>query len=216
MWDWNGTLVDDLPLVIAATNAAFASVGGPEITAAEHRRGFRRPIVDYYAEVLGRPVDEDEFNHLNKVFHDEYQAGLASCRLTADAEPALRAWPESQSLLSMWYHEELLPTVIQFGLSHHFIRVDGLRRGASSSATGQKVGLGHKAPYLADHLAGLSLDGDGVVLVGDTVDDAEAAAAAGAACVLYTGGFTDRELLLTTGAPVVDSLVEAVRLAQKI
>lgn len=206
VWDWNGTLVDDLPLVVRATNAAFASVGGPVVTEAEHRRDFRRPIADYYAEVLGRPVDEAEFIQLNKVFHDAYQAGVSSCPLTADAEDALRAWPDGQSLLSMWYHTELLLAVEEYGLTRHFQRIDGLRLPVARADN-------HKGPYLAEHLAALRVDGATVVMIGDTVDDAVAAASVGAACVLYTGGFTEPEQLRATGAPVVDNLVAAVTLA---
>jgi phosphoglycolate phosphatase-like HAD superfamily hydrolase len=206
VWDWNGTLLADVAVVVAATNAVFASVGGPQITVDEHRRGFRRPIADYYAEVLGRPVDPDEFTRFNKLFHDAYQAGLAGCQLTADAEAALRAWPDSQSLLSMWFHDDLHATVAAHGLTDRFIRIDGVPRPLGGV-------IAHKAPYLAEHLAALQLDGPRVVLIGDTVDDAAAAAAVGAGCVLYSGGFTEPEQLRATGAPVAGSLVEAVRLA---
>src|SRR5213594_1857925 len=72
VWDWNGTLLDDLDLVVTATNAAFAAVGGPVVTADEHRRDYRRPIVDYYSHVLGRPVERHEFLRLDRVFHDAY------------------------------------------------------------------------------------------------------------------------------------------------
>ena len=204
VWDWNGTLLDDLPLVVAATNAAFASVGGPVVTAEAHRRDFRRPVRDYYAAVLRRPVDDEEFARLDKVFHDAYQAGLATCRLTADAEAALRSWTGSQSLLSMWFHTDLVPTVDRLGLSSYFARVDGLRAA---------VGGGPKHPHLVRHLAALRVTGAEAVLIGDTVDDAEAAAAVGARCVLYAGGFTEERQLRATGAPVVATLTEAVALA---
>lgn len=207
VWDWNGTLVDDLSLVIYATNVVFASLGGPAITPEQHRRDFRRPIADYYAQVLGRPVDEDEFARLNKLFHDAYQARLATCQLTSGAQEALRAWRGTQSLLSMWFHDDLLPTVDRFGLTSHFTRIDGLRPGG---------GVSHKAPHLAEHLAALQLAGEHVVLIGDTVDDAEAAAACGATCVLYGGGFTDPAQLRATGAPVVDTLGDAVALARTL
>lgn len=206
VWDWNGTLLDDLPLVIEATNVAFASVGGPAITAEEHRRGFRRPISDYYAEVLGRPVDETEFAVLNELFHATYQARLP-CDLTADATDALRAWSGSQSLLSMWFHDELVPAVAGHGLAGHFARVEGVPRPLGGE-------VAHKAPMLDAHLAALGVTGDRVVLIGDTVDDAHAAAAAGAACVLYGGGFTDPAQLRGTGAPVVEKLLDAVMLAR--
>ncbi len=208
VWDWNGTLLDDLPLVVAATNVAFAAAGGPTITAEEHRRDFRRPIIEYYAQVLGRPVDVTEFAALNKIFHDAYQAKLP-CSLTADARTALAEWPGSQSLLSMWFHTELVPAVAGHGLTPFFQRIDGLREPLEH-------GGDHKAPYLAQHLAAQGLSGEQVVMIGDSVDDAHAAAAVGARCVLYTGGFTDEAQLRATGAPVVDSLRAAVALARTL
>lgn len=209
VWDWNGTLLDDLPVVVAATNTTFASVGGPAVTAQEHRRDFRRPIADYYAQVLGRAVDQEEFDRLNKIFHDAYQAMLPGCRLTADALDAIGSWPGTQSLLSMWHHDELVPTVEGYGLTGHFVRVDGLRYRLGSA-------VDHKGPYLARHLSAQRLDPATVVLIGDTADDAHAAAAAGARCVLYSGGFSDPVQLRATGAPVVDTLVEAVTLARTL
>lgn len=204
VWDWNGTLLDDLSLVITATNAAFAEVSGPTITVDEHRRHYRRPIVDYYGAVLGRVVTDEEFARLDQVFHDAYRMGLVNVRLAADAEAAMRAWSGTQSLLSMWFHDELVPVVAGYGLSALLRRVDGLRH---------RVGGGRKAGYLREHLTALGVAGDRAVLIGDSVDDAEAAAETGAACVLYTGGVTDPDLLRRVGVPVVDSLTEAVEVA---
>jgi phosphoglycolate phosphatase-like HAD superfamily hydrolase len=211
VWDWNGTLLDDFDLTVAATNVAFASCAGPTITGDDHRRQFRRPVVAYYAEVLGRPVDTEEFGRLDGIFHDHYHAGLEECRLAEEAEQALARWSlesgGSQSLLSMWFHDNLVPYVDQFGLTRHFARVDGLR---------SRVGGGGKADYLVEHLRALDLTGPDCVLIGDTLDDAAAAEAVGARCVLVTGGFTDRERLVATGLPVADSLTEAVRMAGQV
>jgi phosphoglycolate phosphatase-like HAD superfamily hydrolase len=204
VWDWNGTLLNDLDLVVEATNAAFASIGGPVVTADEHRRDFRRPVADYYAHVLGRSVDYDEFVRLDRAFHHAYRTKLVDCALAADAVDAIHAWPGTQSLLSMWFHDELLPEVTRHGLVERLARVDGLR------AT---VGGGHKAEHLVEHLATLGVKGRDAVLIGDSVDDAHAAEAAGAAIVLYTGGFTDPAVLLATGLPAAPTLVEAVDLA---
>ncbi|MDH6463877.1 phosphoglycolate phosphatase-like HAD superfamily hydrolase [Micromonospora sp. A200] len=204
VWDWNGTLLNDLSLVVQATNVAFASAGGPSVTVDEHRVRFRRPIVDYYAEMLERAIDAEAFGALDRIFHDAYRAGLTSCALADDALAAIAAWPGSQSLLSMWFHDELVPTVHTYGLTPHFARVDGLR------AT---VGGGHKAEWLEKHLAELGLAGESVVLIGDSVDDAHAAESVGARCVLYTGGLSDPAALRATPHPVADTLTEAVTLA---
>jgi phosphoglycolate phosphatase-like HAD superfamily hydrolase len=120
---------------------------------------------------------------------------------------ALRSWPGSQSLLSMWFHSELVPAVETYGLAGVFTRVDGLRT---------EVGGDLKAGHLARHLDELGVPGDRAVLIGDSLDDALAAETVGAAAVLYTGGFTHPTRLRASGRPVADTLVEAVRVARSL
>jgi phosphoglycolate phosphatase-like HAD superfamily hydrolase len=96
-----------------------------------------------------------------------------------------------------------VPAVQRYGLTGYFARVDGLR-GPSG---------GSKTPHLVAHLDRLGLSGPDCVLIGDSVDDAEAAVAVGAGVVLYTGGFTHPDRLRATGHAVAETLAEAVRLA---
>jgi phosphoglycolate phosphatase-like HAD superfamily hydrolase len=207
VWDWNGTLLDDLKLVVDATNVGLATVGGPVITADDHRRDFRRPILDYYAHVLERPVDQAEFQLLDDAFHDAYRQRIDEVRLVPDALEAMERWTGTQSLLSMFFHDELLVEVERHGIGARLVRVDGLPG---------TVGGHKKAEYLRRHLDALALDPADVVLVGDSVDDGEAARTVGASAVLYAGGFTDTALLRATGLPVAFSLVEAVDLALQV
>jgi phosphoglycolate phosphatase-like HAD superfamily hydrolase len=207
VWDWNGTLLDDLHLVVSSTNRAFATVGGRDVEADEHRRAFRRPVAEFYADMLGRAIDDEEFGRLDRIFHDAYRLGLTDVSLAADAQTAIRTWPGSQSLLSMWFHSELVPAVEGYGLTGLFTRIDGLRA---------ELGGGFKAAHLAAHLAELGVAGADTVLIGDSLDDAEAAESVGGRAVLYTGGFTHPARLRESGRPVADTLVEAVKMAMSL
>ena len=207
VWDWNGTLLDDLTLVVSSTNQTFASIGGRSVYSDEHRRRFRRPVAEFYAEILERAIDEEEFEELDRIFHEAYRVGLTTIPLVADAEAAIKSWTGTQSLLSMWFHDELVPAVESRGLAGVFARIDGRPT---------EVDGGLKAGHLARHLAELGVAGEQAVLIGDSVDDADAAASVGAVCVLYTGGFTDPTRLRETGLPVADTLVEAVGLAKAL
>ena len=207
VWDWNGTLLDDLSLVVASTNHAFAAIGGRAVDADEHRSRFRRPVAEFYAEILERVVDAEEFGRLDKIFHDAYRLGLTTTSLAADAMQAIRSWPGTQSLLSMWFHSELVPAIETYGLTGVFTRVDGLRT---------EIGGDLKAGHLARHLDELGISGDRAVLIGDSLDDAQAADSVGAGVVLYTGGFTHPARLRASGRPVADTLVKAVQLARTL
>jgi phosphoglycolate phosphatase-like HAD superfamily hydrolase len=207
VWDWNGTLLDDLSLVVSSTNHAFAAVGGRPVDPDEHRARFRRPVAEFYAEILERAVDEEEFGELDRIFHDAYRMGLTTMSLAGDAMTAIKSWPGSQSLLSMWFHNELVPAVETYGLAGVFTRVDGLRT---------EVGGHLKAGHLATHLAELGVPGGQAVLIGDSLDDAAAADSVGGKVVLYTGGFTHPDRLRASGYPVADTLVEAVSIARSL
>jgi len=50
--DWSGTVVDDLPPVLAATNRIFEDFGRPPLTREQFRRHFRLPFSEFYAEFL--------------------------------------------------------------------------------------------------------------------------------------------------------------------
>lgn len=207
VWDWNGTLFDDQHLVVEGLNAVLDDVGLPSTDLETYRRLYTRPVKVFYERLFGRPIPADEWDHLDEAYHAAYRNGLERAGLAVDAEAALDALEtagRSQSLLSMWRHEELVPLVGRLGIDRRFLRVDGLR-----GAPG-----GRKAPYLEAHLRRLvhATDDDPtrVLVVGDALDDAEAAAHVGARCVLYDGGSHPREELDRAGFPVAGSLTEAL------
>ncbi|MFE7468358.1 HAD family hydrolase [Streptomyces sp. NPDC057499] len=212
VWDWNGTLLDDNVAVVGATNAAFGEVGVAPITLEQYREMYCIPIPRFYERLMGRLPTEAEWERMDGVFHRYYTERRVACGLTEGAEELLAQWRlagRSQSLLSMYTHDDLVPVVRGYGIESHFLRVDG-RTGPSG---------GSKAHYMERHIAALGGDGispERTVVIGDAVDDAVAAAHVGARAVLYTGGSHSRTSLEAAGVPVVDSLAEAARLAEEL
>lgn len=50
IFDWSGTLVDDLPAVLAATNHVFANSGRPAMSLDEFRAEFCLPFMNFYSK----------------------------------------------------------------------------------------------------------------------------------------------------------------------
>ncbi|MEW2517660.1 HAD family hydrolase [Actinacidiphila alni] len=212
VWDWNGTLFHDIHAVIEATNASFAELGMAPITLERYQELYCVPVPRFYERLMGRLPTDAEWEVLDASFHRHYWTLAERCGLTdgaADLLAARRAAGLTQSLCSLAPHAELLPVVTSHGIIEHFVRVDG-RTGPSSAG---------KAEQMARHLAaleGAGADPARVVVIGDALDDAVAAAHVGAHAVLYTGGSHSRASLKSAGVPVVDTLAEAVAQAERI
>jgi phosphoglycolate phosphatase-like HAD superfamily hydrolase len=207
VWDWNGTLFDDLHIVLEAVNAGISEFGVGPITLDDYRDHYTRPVRVFYDRLFGREIEELEWKTLDARFHDGYRELLAHARPHCDALAALEAVRSRglpQSLLSMFPHTELVPLVDKLGLTPFFDRIDGLRGTPGDS----------KALYLEEHFRKLIAGErpETVLVIGDTPDDALAAGHVGARCVLYHNGAHHYEELEALGVPVVESLIEAVQI----
>ena len=205
VWDWNGTLLDDNDAVVAGVNAVCAHFGHEPISLEQWREVYSLPLVPCYERLLRRSVAA-EWDALEQLYHDTYRDVLRTTRLAAGVPGELRRWAAtggSQSLLSMWYHLELLPLVREYQLTSLFTRVDGLRARSRS---------GSKTEHLAAHLAVQRLDPATVLVIGDALYDAAAAAAVGAQCVLVATGVMSERKLRTAGVPVASTVADAVRI----
>jgi phosphoglycolate phosphatase-like HAD superfamily hydrolase len=204
IWDWNGTLFHDIDAVVGATNEVFKPYALPVMTADGFRAVYTRPIWVAYERMLGRPLNEGEWELLDNGFHEHYFRLSGDCGLAPDAELVLGNWPGTQSLCSMAPHAHLVPIVESFGITRHFTRIDGLRLGATG---------GEKAVHMTAHIEALDVHPGEVLVIGDSVDDGLAAQHVGARAVLYTGGMSTRAELEGTGLPVVDTLAAALQYA---
>lgn len=211
IWDWNGTLFDDLHVVVDAVNASLRAIGATvQIDADGYRDHYRRPVRGFYDAMLRRAVTDREWETINGRFHDVYSASLHLAGPSRDAHAAAAEVARrhyTQSILSMWTHDLLVEAVARYGLADKMVAVRG-----SYVAGGDP-----KAELLRRHLVEIEPHSTGkVVLVGDTFDDAAAAAEVGIGAVFYDGGSHHRPELEATGTPVADSLVEAIDIAARL
>jgi phosphoglycolate phosphatase-like HAD superfamily hydrolase len=202
VWDWNGTLVADLDATVEAINEVMAAFGLQTISPDDYRLHYCRPVRAYYEYLFQGQLDDHAWVRIGELWHSEYHRRLDAVALAPGAGETLAAVAAAgytQSLLSMWLHDRLIQEVERHGIAHWFVRVDGCRLGPGDS----------KSESLVRHLETLGLVGDQVVVVGDALDDVEAARAVGARAVLVTGTHHP-ERLQAAGVPVVDRLVDVL------
>lgn len=200
IWDWNGTLLDDLDYCLGVMNAILRPRGLPELDRARYHAVFDFPVRDYYAR-LGFDPAKDSFESLSVEFISGYDANRLSCALHADARrmlAAVQAAGLTQSILSAYRHETLLEIVDHHGLTPHFAHLAGLDNiYAHSKAALGRVQVGK-----------LGLPPHQVLLIGDTLHDLEVAREIGVDCLLVAAGHHPAEKLRKHHDRVLNSLAE--------
>ena len=200
LWDWNGTLLDDLAYAIGVRNRTFPAFGLPRIgSVAEYHRQFTFPVRRYY-ERAG--VTDETFVAVAHAWMAEYVRGFDAVPLHVDAVETLARFAAAgvqQAVLSATRRDMLESQIARFPIRAYFTDVLGLSDIYARSK--EAVGL--------DYLARCGVPAASTLMIGDTLHDAEVARAMGTGCVLVARGHQSRETLLTAGVPVMDTLVEA-------
>jgi phosphoglycolate phosphatase len=205
IWDWNGTLVDDIDCVVGTMAAMLARRSLPPLTLERYREVFEFPVRIYY-EAVGLDLTAEPFESLAA----EWMAGFlerwpaAVLRTGAlDTLERVRSAGITQSVLSAAERSQLEEQTAHFGVAGHFTALVGID---NHHAEGK---IGHGLRWLEES----ALAPEQVLLVGDTTHDVEVGAALGCDVVLVAGGHQSRRRLEATGAPVVDSLAAVVHAA---
>ncbi len=201
IWDWNGTLLDDMDVCLGIMDNILARRGLAPIGSLDrYREIFTFPVKDYYA-LAGLDLDVEDFVDLAEEYMSGYRAREDQCGLMRGARETLCALDSmgiAQVLASASRLDDLQRQVHAHGLDGMFRAVLGM----SDQLGGGKSGLA--AGYIRDN----GLDPDSVFFVGDTVHDWEVAQSVGCRCVLVAGGHQSRTRLAATGAAVLDSITE--------
>jgi phosphoglycolate phosphatase len=203
IWDWNGTLIDDVQLCVDINNQLLADRITP-IHKEHVRENFAFPVRTYY-EKLGLELSDDCYASLMKAYNEQYQAHFLNSSLhDAVYETLEKIYNKGipQSILSAHKHDLLLTEVAHHKVSHFFQHIVGLKDDQGTS----KVESGKK------HLETLGLKPQEVVLIGDTLHDLEVAQTLGVYCILVSHGYYAPERLRQAHALLAHNIKEVQQL----
>ena len=186
IWDFNGTLFDDVDAGIESANRLLANHGLPKLVSREQYRSlFGFPIIDYYRR-LGFDFSKTPYASLASEWVPYYLSCSANARLHNDAiatMEALRVRGIVQLVLSATEKNMLTQQIDDLGLSPYLDEILGLDDIHAYSK--EEIGLRWRDRHP-----------DACVLfVGDTDHDAQVAAAMGVDCILVASGHQSRETL---------------------
>jgi phosphoglycolate phosphatase len=200
IWDWNGTLLNDVDYCRKIINRILVENDLPELSLQKYREIFTFPVQDYY-EAAGLDFSKKSFEVLGKEFIDEYESNKLSCSLHDNAVELLSLIHKQgigQSVLSAYLHDNLVKILEHYNLTQYFDNIIGLDNIYAGSKT-------HLGLMLIEQL---NLPGNEILFVGDTLHDAEVAKAMGVDCVLIANGHQSKEKLQEDFRNLYDNLYQ--------
>ena len=197
IWDWNGTLLDDVSASLRSVNDMLTSRGMPVMDLVRYRDCIGIPIKVFYERVFD--LEKEDYDALLAEYNEGYLRHLEDCSLSAGSREALDRFRDAgclQVIVSSSNNSQLTENVEKYGITEYFDAI----LGSDNYLAETKIGRAQK--YLRDKNMKRPL------VIGDLEHDFILANEIGADCVLLTSGHEKTSRLLSSGARVVDSLAE--------
>lgn len=200
LWDWNGTLLNDLDACVDIINCSLEKRNLPRIDRETYLDVFEFPVINYYKKI-GFDFEKESFEKVGLEFIQMYSKRMYDCPLQDQAHSILERIRESgasQFILSALQETSLRKIIEHYELDPFFTGICGLDDHYASG----KVELGKRL------LVQQGKTGAKTLMIGDTLHDFETAQALGVDCILVAAGHNSRRRLETCGVPVMGSLRE--------
>jgi phosphoglycolate phosphatase len=198
IWDWNGTLLNDVDFCRKIINRILIENNLPELSLKKYRGIFTFPVQNYY-QTAGLDFTKTSFEILGKDFIDEYESKKLTCSLFENSEIVLSGIHKKgigQSVLSAYLHDNLVNILDHYNLTKYFDNIIGLDNIYAGSKT-------HLGLSLVEQL---NLTKEQILFIGDTLHDAEVAEAMGVNSILIASGHQVKEKLIGNGRLILDDL----------
>lgn len=202
IWDWNGTLLDDVDICLESINELLDTRSHKTLNKMEYRQIFTFPVREYYVKA-GFDFSNEPFDKVAMEFIDLYHKKQESAGLFLEVHDVLSFFKQKdfkQVMVSAMEHNSLLKSVNRLGIASYFENINGIEDHYAES----KIEL---ARNIIDETM---QNGSRITLIGDTLHDAEVAQDLGIRCLLVARGHQSYERLLVVGCPVVHNLKEII------
>ncbi len=197
IWDWNGTLVNDVDLCVSLLAKEMKGHHLEPISKEHHQNQFSFPIVDYYRKI-GFKFSDDEFKEMSIKFSAKLSEGIFRCELFEGAKSLLvelKSKGIRHAVLSATPEEFLIKQVKHFNIYEIFELIYGLPDRYAAS----KVNRGRQLMEVANFKP------DQTILVGDTEHDLDVGQALGVEVLLLAQGHQSYDRLKNRHHQVLNS-----------
>jgi phosphoglycolate phosphatase len=193
VWDFNGTLLYDIEACVNALNTILKAHHIAPIDEAYYRAHFGFPAANFYLHLGLKITSAYDWEALAENFHMRYIFSK-TLRLQPGAMQCVQHLHQQgfqQGVLSALEQDLLELQMQQFGLARPMQFICGSRNYDGATKLDTARSLAFKGP---------------VLMIGDTLHDAEVAAAMGWHCILCSAGHQTEARLRAAGVPLIPSL----------
>ncbi|MBK7104870.1 MAG: HAD family hydrolase [Ignavibacteriae bacterium] len=198
IWDWNGTILNDLNLCVDVGNNLFRKKNLPTLTVEKYKSIFTIPVINYYI-AAGFDFEKESYEIVGKEWMDEYEERKYECSLhdgLIETIEKIKSLGIEQSLLSAYKQDKLVEMTEKFNLKKYFSHIVGL----DNIYAAGKLELGINLMKIIGNGHGETL------MIGDTIHDFEVSQEIGADCILIANGHQNVEILKKTGTIIFENL----------
>lgn len=201
LWDYNGTLVDDVQAALSSVNDMLVKRDMPTIDLDDYYSYIDVPIIKFYEHIFD--LNEVPFSVIAEEFSAGYERYIQQNPLMTGAIEALdlaQVKGIKQTILSASHKDSVNSMLERLEISNYFFAVSA----ADNRDAANKAGRGKE---LLDFLG---VSPSRALMVGDTLHDFSVAQEIGADCILTLNGHQGKEQLRFAGVPLIENLNEIV------
>ena len=199
IWDFNGTIMNDVDIAVAGVNDMLEKRNMPLTNRADYLNMIESPIIEYYKKLFDLTVVS--FDDIQVEFLESYNRRLGEAGLLPGVADALAYFAQCglrQCVISSFEQGRLRRMVEDLGIRHYCDSVSG----ADNTRAEGKVDRG------LDWLRSSGADPQKVLVIGDLDHDFDMARTLGADCILIAAGHQHRRELEKCGCTVLDSALQ--------
>ncbi len=199
LWDWNGTLLDDLQASLEAVNLTLDIYNKKRIDLDEYKSYLDTPIYKFYEHLFDlekTPMTELSmwYRKLYDGLEDEIKIADGALRVLQDC----RSCGIKQYIISASHTEDIEKYMKKLGVIDLFDKISG----SDDRKAGSKI---ERAKALIKEE---KIPKSECVLIGDSLHDLMTAEEIGVDILLYSGGHQAKDALLATGKTVCGTFAE--------
>lgn len=208
VFDWNGTIFDDLPANVGASNACFGLFGLQPLSTDDYLATFTFPIIHFYVK---NGVSADEYlarmDEAGACFQTTYSRLSAACSIRPEA-PALFDWLLDQGyrliILSNYLKDRVAADLARFHIAHYFTEI--LANDAFSRHTHTET---NKIERMEAYLRVHGIAPEDAFIVGDSLEEIDVGRHLGMRYFSITGGSVGADRLKAVNPThLIDNLAE--------